>query len=72
MYSVFISVFYISKILRNTISMTKIKKVAQNDYISKTKIPTSDYAINPYVQCPRICAYCHAEFMKKFTNRCKS
>ncbi|WP_373470419.1 hypothetical protein [Candidatus Endomicrobiellum cubanum] len=48
--------------------MIKIKKVLTTNYITNTKIPDSDYVINPYVGCPHKCLYCYAEFMKKFTN----
>ncbi|MDR1474759.1 MAG: radical SAM protein [Endomicrobium sp.] len=48
--------------------MIKIKKVLVTDYISRTKIPCCDYAINPYIGCPHKCMYCYAEFMKQFTN----
>ncbi|MDR1460091.1 MAG: radical SAM protein [Campylobacteraceae bacterium] len=36
--------------------------------MSKSKLPSVDFAINPYVGCPHKCLYCYAEFMKKFTN----
>lgn len=39
-----------------------------NSYLTKTKIPASDYVINPYVGCPHACKYCYACFMKRFTN----
>ncbi|MGL5435483.1 MAG: radical SAM protein [Lachnospiraceae bacterium] len=47
--------------------MVQINERKVNSYVSKTKIPTSDYVINPYVGCPHKCMYCYAEFMKRFT-----
>lgn len=37
-------------------------------YINPTGIPGADFAVNPYVGCPHKCAYCYADFMKRFTN----
>ncbi len=46
----------------------KINHITVNDYLTKSKLPESDYVINPYVGCPHACAYCYACFMKRFTN----
>jgi DNA repair photolyase len=46
----------------------KIKEVTAKSIISKSGIPGSDYVINPYTGCMHGCAYCYAQFMKRFTN----
>ena len=45
-----------------------IKEVEVKDIMTKTNLPVSDYAVNPYVGCTHACKYCHASFMKRFTN----
>lgn len=43
------------------------KQINTRDYLTKSKLPASDYVINPYVGCPHACKYCYARFMKRFT-----
>lgn len=47
--------------------MIKENKVYTRDYLTKSKLPASDYVINPYVGCTHACKYCYARFMKRFT-----
>lgn len=35
--------------------------------ITKSKIPTIDFVVNPYTGCQHGCIYCYAEFMIRFT-----
>lgn len=46
----------------------KIKEIVAKGYINPSKLPGTDYVINPYVGCPHRCMYCYAEFMKRFSN----
>lgn len=44
------------------------KEIETRDYLTKSKLPSSDFVLNPYVGCPHGCVYCYARFMKRFTN----
>ena len=45
-----------------------IKEMNVKSIMTKTNLPVSDYAVNPYVGCSHACKYCYASFMKRFTN----
>lgn len=45
-----------------------IKEIEVKDIMTKTNLPVSDFAVNPYVGCLHACKYCYASFMKRFTN----
>lgn len=45
-----------------------IKEIEVKDIMTKTNLPVSHYAVNPYVGCTHACKYCCASFMKRFTN----
>ena len=36
--------------------------------LTKTNLPVSDFAVNPYIGCSHACRYCYASFMKRFTD----
>ena len=51
--------YYISMVVEDS---TRVK-----DYLTKTKLQTLDYVINPYVGCPNKCLYCYAAYMSSFS-----
>ncbi len=51
--------YYISMVVEDS---TRVK-----DYLTKTKLETLDYVINPYVGCPNKCLYCYAAYMSSFS-----
>ena len=45
-----------------------VREIEVRDIMTKTNLPVSDFAVNPYVGCTHACKYCYASFMKRFTN----
>ena len=43
------------------------REVLAKTVLTRTRIPGSDYCVNPYVGCAHGCRYCYASFMKRFT-----
>ena len=44
-----------------------IQEITCKSILTKSRIPSVDYAVNPYVGCQHGCVYCYAVFMKRFT-----
>lgn len=44
-----------------------VKMVQVKSIITKSSLPASDYAANPYIGCTHNCQYCYASYMKRFT-----
>jgi len=45
----------------------KLREVTVKSILTKSRIPTVPYAVNPYTGCGHGCLYCYATFMKRFT-----
>jgi DNA repair photolyase len=45
----------------------RIKEIIASSILVKSKLPDSDFVINPYVGCSHACKYCYAKFMCKFS-----
>ncbi|UCE11536.1 MAG: radical SAM protein [Candidatus Thorarchaeota archaeon] len=44
-----------------------VQEVEAKSIMNRSRIPTVDYAINPYTGCQHGCVYCYARFMKRYT-----
>lgn len=45
----------------------QVAKIRAKNILSRSKIGSGGYAINPYIGCPHGCIYCYAEFMRGVT-----
>ena len=45
----------------------QVAKIRDKNILTRSKIGSGGYAINPYVGCPYGCIYCYAEFMRGVT-----
>lgn len=47
--------------------MKNIREIEAKSILTRSKLPETDYCVNPYVGCLHNCVYCYARFMKRFT-----
>jgi DNA repair photolyase len=45
----------------------KVREIEVKSILTKSRIPTVPYVVNPYTGCGHNCKYCYATFMKRFT-----
>lgn len=45
----------------------EVKEIRVKSVLTKSKLPESQYSINPYIGCYHSCVYCYSRFMRRFT-----
>ena len=50
----------------------KVREIAVKSVLTKSRIPSIPYVVNPYIGCSHACSYCYATFMKRFTGHAEA
>ncbi|MHA2213715.1 MAG: radical SAM protein [Candidatus Thorarchaeota archaeon] len=45
----------------------RVQEVEAKSILNRSRIPSVEYAVNPYIGCRHGCVYCYARFMKRYT-----